>query len=310
MSSVWPENIIAILIADLHFSLTPPVWRSAEPNWMKVQARVCNELRNIQKTYDCPILCAGDICEWDSKPELINWLKLNMPVVHAIPGQHDLPNHQYKDMYRSAFQTLCDNGIIKEIKYGIPFECSDFIAYGFPWEKDIEPLLDNTNPKIKIAIAHQYVWITNYGYKMAAPELKLTNSKRFNGYDVLIFGDNHMGFTTTTNKGKIAVFNCGSLMRRASDEINYQPQIGLLTKDGNVISHLLDTSEDKYIPSTDESEIIEDIDLTAVIKGLEKLGKTALDFSEAMKEFNRQGTLSKEAWKILLKAMERKNKNG
>ena len=307
MSSVWSENVIAILIADLHFSLTPPVWRSAEPNWMKAQERVCNELRNIQKTYDCPILCAGDICEWDSKPELINWLKLNMPVVYAIPGQHDLPNHQYKDMHRSAFQTLCDNGVIKEIKYKVPFECSDFIVFGFPWEKDIEPCWDNTNPRIKIAIAHQYVWVIGKGYKNAAPELRLTGSKRFNGYDVLVFGDNHIGFTTTTNKGEITVFNCGSLMRRASDEINYMPQIGLLTKDGIIFSHLLKTAEDKYIPSIEVSEIAEDIDLTSVIKGLERLGKTALDFRDSIKEFLQGGKVSKEAKQIIFKAMEKNN---
>ena len=38
-------------------------------------------------------------------PELINWAIKHLPPMLAVPGQHDLPYHDYKELGRSAYAT-------------------------------------------------------------------------------------------------------------------------------------------------------------------------------------------------------------
>ena len=68
-------RVIAILCADVHLSLNPPVWRSNEPDWFAAMKRPLDEIKELQKkNHDCPVFCAGDIFhKWDSPAELINW---------------------------------------------------------------------------------------------------------------------------------------------------------------------------------------------------------------------------------------------
>ena len=52
--------------------------------------RSLEQIRDLQKEFDCPVICAGDIFDkWNSPPELINFAYDNLPEIYAIPGQHD-----------------------------------------------------------------------------------------------------------------------------------------------------------------------------------------------------------------------------
>ena len=46
---------------------------------------------------------------------LISFAIRELPSCYAIPGQHDLPNHSYTDIQRSAYWVLVEAGIIKKI---------------------------------------------------------------------------------------------------------------------------------------------------------------------------------------------------
>lgn len=327
MSTMRSEDrVLAICLADIHLSLKPPIWRSAEDDWLEVQARVLNEVSVLQGDLeDCPIICAGDIFDrnkkiadgWNAPAELINFAIEHLPDnMYAIPGQHDLPNHQYSDIQRSAYWTLVEADKIKHIDPdglpdGIIIINNHLALYGFPPGFEIEPPEQNhaiVKDRLVIAVVHNYVWMKGYSYPDAPDEKRLSqfkyNSKadKFYGYDVVVYGDNHKGFTTYG--GKTTIFNCGTLMRRKSDEIDYKPQVGLLLEDGTVVPHYLDTSEDKYIEK--EQERVEtNLDMGEFFDELEKLGNTALDFKEAMKEFLHSGRTSVEAKGVILKAMEK-----
>lgn len=311
------EKIIAIFCADLHLSLSPPIWRSAEPDWMLAQRATLAEITDLQREYNCPVLCAGDIFDrnkriadgWDAPPELINYAICYLPDnMYAIPGQHDLPDHQYVDIKRSAYWTLVKAGKIKTIKPNFPININNLTVYGFPPNFKISSPKDDT--KFNIALVHDYVWYGNHKYPNAPEEAELKgnksqyHNKRWYGYDIVVFGDNHKGFTV--GMGKTTIFNCGTLMRRKSDEINYKPQVGLLTLSGKIIPYYLDISKDKYIELEDGYiEPEEELDMSAFMKELEKLGKTDLDFEDAMKQFLRTGKISREAGQIILDAMEK-----
>ena len=307
------EGVIGIFCADLHLTLNAPVWRSAEPDWLEAQARVLKEIFDLAEDYDCPVFIVGDMFDKAIvSTELSNWIyeHISIPNIYAIPGQHDLPNHQYDNIHKTGFRNLVNSNIIKEIKELSPIEFSNFIICGFPFDSEIVQL-NYTTKKLKIAIIHEYIWTGNHHYPNAPDEAKLTGDKtqyidrKWFGYDVIVYGDNHKGFMV--GMGKTTVFNCGTLMRRKSDEINYKPQVGLLLESGKVVPHYLDISEDKYIESDEiPVETEEELDMSSFMQELERLGKTALDFMDAMKQFLHAGKTSDEAKQIILDAMEKK----
>ena len=314
------ENIIAIFCADLHLSLKPPIWRSAEPDWFEAMLRPLVELRTLATLHNCPIVYAGDIFDlWygaigKGASELINFAMEHLPKGFAIPGQHDLPLHNYSDIKKSAYWTLEKAKVIHDIKpfthktFGI--EKENFVLYGYPYGNELLPLIRKNDNKIHIAVIHEYKWIDGHSYLTAPNEQRLGRKKakftngKWNGYDIVVYGDNHKGFMYQFPNCKTQFFNCGSFMRRHSDEIDYKPQVGLLTDRGEIKPWRLDTSKDKHISGVHIPKEAE-LDMTAFIQGLEELGDTALDFGEAVKRFFEKNNTSKKVIDIILEAMEK-----
>lgn len=310
-------KVIAILTADWHLSHKPPVWRSAEPDWYEAMRRPLDELKELQKLYYCPILIAGDILDkWNSPAELINFILDTIPrYLYAVAGQHDIPNHNIDDIKKSAFYTISHKfyhindgldhlGNWVKLENGIKFDIRG-TNYG-------EKILCHTPSQkyLRIAIVHDYVWIGSHKYPKAPKEKnisRLTNmiKGKLYGYDVIVYGDNHKGFLTKA--GETVIFNCGTLMRRTSDEENYKPQVGLLYSDGHVEPHYLDISKDKHLTS-DEMKTVseyEEINMAEFAKELKKLGSSAMDFAKAIKEFWQSNKTKKAVQNIITKAMER-----
>jgi len=325
MREAYGSEVIAIFLSDIHLSLNPPVWRSAEPDWLEAQKRVLLEVSDLQLEYDCPILCAGDIFDrnrriadgWDAPAELINFALTYLPEkMYAIPGQHDLPNHRYDDIHRSAYWTLVTAYKIKNMAPASVRTIDDkMVVYSLPYLYAIEPCPEEKKNYLRIAVVHDYIWIEGCGYPDAPDEKQLRRlnlnkaGRKYFGYDVVVYGDNHKGFTT--HVGQTTIFNCGTLMRRKSDEIDYKPQVGLLLESGEVVPHYLDISKDKYLETIEEEEVNPELDMKSFIEELEKLDETAFDFAERMKQFLQQTKkISTQAKQIILNAMEKGKNNG
>lgn len=305
------KKVIAIFCADLHLSLTPPIWRLAEPDWFAAMKRLLNEIRDLQEKYNCLVICAGDIFDrWNSLPELINFALEYLPdKMIAIPGQHDLPLHIYNDMQKSAYWTLVKAGKIQNILSDFHVKIGQMVLHGFPFGFPITPLAKEWEgdrlPAIHIAVVHEYVWVDGYSYPNAPIENRLHNTTgrhKWMGYDIIIYGDNHLGFSTCI--GQTSIFNCGTLMRRKSDEIKYEPQVGLLLSSGKIEQYHLDISKDKYLDIQDSLGTETSLDMKAFIQELEKLGDTDLDFHDAMKQYLKKNKVKESVCNIILKAME------
>ena len=304
------EKIIAIFCADLHLSLNPPVWRSAEEDWFEAMERPLREIKEIQQDNDCPVICAGDIFElWygsigKGSAELINFALSYLPDnMYAIPGQHDLPLHNLEDIKRSAYWTLVKAGKIINLEANdlINIASSELTLYGFPYGVRLE-YTENRSKFLQIAVVHEYCWVDGKSYPNAPIENRLskkTTKAEKLGYDIIVHGDNHKGFLTGN------VFNCGTMMRRHSDEIDYKPQIGLLLGSGRIKIHYLDISKDKYITSNDNRIDTAGFDMSAFFEELEKLGNTSLDFVEAVKRYMIKKKIKAEVRNVILKAMEK-----
>jgi predicted phosphodiesterase len=251
MPTVPSRNAVkAIFVADLHLSLHPPIARSGEKDWLGVQAGYLNQLQVLASKHKAPIICAGDIFHtWNAPSELVNHTLSHIPIMGAIPGNHDLPLHNYEDMHRSAFYTLVMTDTV-------------------------------------VAVCHQYCWSNGSGFPGASVSHHYkTLAKKLAGCDYAVFGDNHIPFEA--EYAGVKIFNCGGFIRRNMDEKKHLPSVGLLTDKG-IVRHYLDCKHDKFL-TMEQTALAEKDGVTLAVSNfieeLAALGDSDVDFEKAVNQY-------------------------
>lgn len=303
------SDVRAIFVADLHLQAKPPVCRSAEPDWFEAMARPLKELQGLVDEYKVPVLYAGDIFDrWDARPEVVNFALTHLPPGYAVPGQHDLPNHSYDEIKRSAYWTLVEAERLINIPIDdhIVIASAGLVVYGFPWGYPPRPLSEEQAAckLLSIALIHRFIYTKTTGYPGAPPEARVPAYKAaLAGYDAAVFGDNHKGFI---QPGNPTICNCGGFMRRKVDERDYRPGVGLLHTDGTVTRHYFDTSEDAFAEISEAEEAVAKVlDMSAFVDGLRGLeSDDALDFIAAMERFIRENDVPQRVAEIMIQASE------
>lgn len=305
------DPVLAIALSDVHLSLRPPVAREEEPDWFAAIERPWTEIKELQRKHNAIIICAGDIFDrWNSPPELINWALRVLPGMYAIPGNHDLPSHRPEGIDRSAYGTLVKaNRIVNLTPNGhglFKYTLEEGVMRGIPFGINEVPPAD-PEAKLNIAVIHEYMWIDGHSYPGAPKEQRLSRSiKRFAGYDVVIVGDNHKGFKRHYANAGLTVLNCGTLMRRKSNEANYKPWVGLIHASGKVSTHYLDTSQDIMTvlePQEEQNSAIA-AEISDFLDELSNLQATRLDFRTAMERTMDQHQVNEQVRTAIREAME------
>lgn len=301
------QDPVAVLCADLHLTLRQPNCR-ADESWMLVQRDYLLQLTTLSAKWLIPVICAGDLFDrWNPAPELLNFALRYLPDgMLCVPGQHDLPNHNIKDLYRSGYGVLVQAEKIKTLSGVKPTTIAttekNVLIYGFGWEEEITAPYIAEKDALKIAVIHQYVWREGDCYPDAPKDQYFGKMwSKLKGYDVAVFGDNHRGFSE--HKGATLIYNCGGFIRRKSDELNYIPAVGLLYADGSIMRHKLDTSNDRFHDNP-KDEPKDGVDLQNFIENLEGLGEQGLDFRAAIKHFLDSEKVDKETRKIITASLE------
>jgi hypothetical protein len=304
---------LAIVSADWHLSHKPPIARSAEEDWYGVQQGYIEQVLSLTEKR-LPLVLAGDITDtWKPTLELIHFMIRMFQQftggVYGIPGNHCLPNHNYAEMRRSAYGILAESGVITDLKPGHATYANEdsfdysLILHGFPCGYEVRPNLVARKGVLQVAVVHDYLWFgTKTGYP-GAPEEKLVQKrqKQFEGYDVVISGDNHIPFEA------YRIFNCGGFMRRRRDEISHQPSVGILYDNGGITRHYLDTSKDKWTDLGEIPKILDSIGANSFVEELLHLGDVALDFASSIHHLLKREKVSDEVKAIILRALEVKN---
>ncbi len=297
-------SVIAIVASDIHLSHRPPIARSAEKSWYDAMARTLDMVQYLINKHNVPFIVAGDIFHhWDEPAELINFAIDKFPHCYAIPGQHDLPNHNYDDIKKSAYWTLVEAGVVNNIPGGSYTIINDLCLHGFPFGFDVIPI-KNPNPNFfHIAVIHAYCYTHGTGYKDAPKENDYHHwMKKLGGYDAAVIGDNHVRW----ENGKI--FNCGGLIRRRFDEKDHQPRVGLVYNKGPALSYDLYT-EDVFADRDESIQEASDIDMERLIDELNKVKDKGLDFVEILNRFITNHDCSSRVHKLVLKSVEQKGSN-
>lgn len=317
-----PRIVKALLVGDIHLSQNPPLCRAGEPDWFEAMARPLVELKTAQSLYGVPVIIAGDIFDrWNPPPELINFALENLPDdVHAIPGQHDLPNHNYEEMNRSAYGVLVSAGKIHdltptEICSGYGHNVNGIEIYAFPWGFPIEPVDESDDSRfITLALVHAYIWQGKLTGYTGAPEDRLISeyASKLHGFTHAVFGDNHIPFDGRIDfakpgiSGFCRVYNCGGFYRRKSDEVDHRPSYGLLYSTGEIERVYFDCSADVLDITKTETKVDLKTDFQEFTRELAKLSGGAFDFRFAVKTYCETHDVTPAAKKWLSLAMDEK----
>jgi hypothetical protein len=302
--------VVALACSDLHLCHVKPIAR-AEKDWYEVMENYLWQLSELQKKHKCPVLIAGDIFDrWNSCPELINMAIRAMPDrVYAVPGQHDLPYHNFGNLRKSAFGSLVLANRIELLKPGETVAVRNNVAVtGFPWGSPITP--PNSPGSLQVAVIHAYVWATkNTTYPGAPANRRVTDSflkQSLADYDVAVVGDNHKGFLYVPPKKGTTIFNCGCFIRRKLDEGYSKPCVGLIHQSGKVIPHYLDVSKDKFMDRILlDQKLHEAFDASVFVKLLKGVSSTgSFDFERLIRNAVEERDLNDDVRKELLTILE------
>lgn len=279
---------IAIFTADWHLSSHPPLSRQGEPDWFAAMNRAIGQVCDIKGQFDnIPIFFAGDLFDKPRPlPKLVNFAIDHVPYMAGIPGQHDLPWHGMDRIDESGFGTLERTGRMTLIqglnRVSQKVKGAQLHVWGYPWGHELTPCPGLSLEGFKIAIVHQYVWKEGFGYPTADEKDLVSNQKdRYKGWDLVVYGDNHIPFEATV--GKTQIFNCGSLMRRNVDQILYEPSVGVLLSDGTMERWYLDTSGEVMEGREMEELPARNAQIDKLLDDLQKIEVEALDFITSVK---------------------------
>lgn len=289
------RRVVALVVSDLHLWHRPPAFRAAEPDWWAAMRRPLDQLRDDSRDPNgdgkaVPVVYAGDLFDrWNCPPELVSFAIRNLPWGYAVPGQHDLPWHSYSDVKRSAYWSLVEAGVIENLRPGRPVGVGTVRLHGFPWGVPVAPPGPN-GICLEVAVVHAYCWARGCSHPGAREEDNHARWRdRLCGYDVAFFGDNHRGFTRGPKPGAegAVVVNCGTMMRRKSDEADYAPRFLRLHDDGGVESVGFDVSGDvcSAVETTKPTSDRVRGGHGDFISGLSCLGAGAVDFRKSVYEY-------------------------
>lgn len=290
-----------LCLADLHLTDKKPPCRHKDENWIKAQSDKIKAIAEIAKRQKCDLcVISGDIFDyWDVPYEFYNkvaqWLKLlkgsvSYSQIIAIAGNHDCPEHDYKQLHRTPYQSLVEAEIIHSLgTKDIINENTLFMS--FLWGQTEPVVNDDLIGFPAIVLAHTGLWHKEKPFSHAKDSGNVLNfvSKMIpSSVKAVIAGDYHQPFDVKLRKEKqpIQIVNCGSMLRLEASQVDYQPTVAVLTiDDENSVSVErfpiplgLPVSRD-HIDSAKEQEV----HLDGLVNSIDGDFEITLDFSKNFK---------------------------
>jgi hypothetical protein len=310
-----PANkVVAVLVSDIHLSQQAPSTRiTTDGDWFGVMAYSLQQLTRLSSQYDVDIIAAGDIFDkWNSSPELISFALRELPSMYSIPGQHDLPCHNFEDRKKSAYWTLVEAGRLQDIS-NRRLAMNGFAVTGVPYGADLDeiPIPEKWTLGFELLAIHRYLWIKDdQKYVGASDNFGFNFYKKIvKNFDAVLFGDNHITVTYNLDKklaDKPSVFNPGSFMRRTIAQVLHQPIVGLLHADASITPYFIQSS-DKFLSVEDVKKLLPDIKVSfeQILETLkESMTEVVYDFKQIMKQFLEGSNLSDSVKNYINEAME------
>ena len=293
----------AIFISDTHLREDCPVCRT-DNSW-EAQSKKFQFIKSLQEKYQCPVLIPGDIFHhWKPSPFLLSWAIEHLPNnIIAIPGQHDLPQHNIELINKSGLFVLKKAGKIKILSERETINIGNSILiYGYPYGSKLHEIEKNSS-FIKIAMCHILTWVKTPPFPGCEARDGNSLLKKLKGFDVVLVGDNHQPFVIE-NDGRILI-SPGSVMRMTADQVNHKPRIYLWYAETNTV-------ESVYLPIKDNVISREHIlhtkkrdeRIDAFISKLNGNWESSISFEDNIKRFLERNDIPTSTKDIIEKAID------
>lgn len=220
--------------ADLHLTDRRPDCRLEDEDWMAVLEAKLSFMAAEAKRADAVII-AGDLFDlWGSvRFDLMNkclvWFNAirnntRQGKIYSIAGNHDCPNHSYEpqEINRSPYLTLVRAGILHDLHLEpIPEFCSCIYT-------------NKENVKGEgalICVAHRGLYLDKKPFPTAPDSGNVREFVQLLPRSVkcVVAGDYHTPFIAVVNG--VTIINCGTLLRRRADQMDFKPSLWLLDSD-------------------------------------------------------------------------------
>lgn len=304
-----------IFTADWHLTDSQPICRTDD--YQKAQWKKIVFIKELQEKHNIPVLLAGDLFDkWKVSPRLESSAIRNLPNgILAIPGQHDLKNHNLNLIKETSINVLgsaekivlhTDNSSSITVHDVDPTK--SFLSgrmHTYPYGVPIKPLDDDPSQQKgvrNIALAHQLTYVgRTWPGNTSSNARKLLRS--LPGYDLIIIGDNHKTFVVE-EEGRLLV-SPGSLMRMSADQSDHKPCVFLYYAEDNHV-------EPVYLPI--EQGVInrdhlvrkqeKDKRIQAFVEKVRNQKNLGLNFKENLKTYFRDNKTDKQVEKLVWESLE------
>src|ERR1035437_3539834 len=281
----------AILVSDIHLREDTPECRT--DNYWVAQWKKVDFISDLQKKYNCPILCGGDLFDhWKSSPNLLRETIEHLPDrFYSIMGQHDIPGHNLELIDKSGMSVLKASGnvtILDSCHWGQePSEASLFIRGR------------------KILVWHKMNFVGKPPWPACTDLPANRLLAKYSSFHLILTGDNHKTFTETF-EGRILV-NPGSMMRMDADQIDHRPCVFLWFADDNSVEQVFIPIEQGVI-SRIHLELKEQREtrIDAYVERLNDDWEVALSFENNVEAYKQVNEVRLSVLNIVYKAMESK----
>ncbi len=280
----------AILMSDPHAREDQPICRTDD--FGKAQWDKWDQIKLLQKKYNCPVLNAGDLFHhWFTSPELLTEITKHIPdKFFTIYGQHDLPYHNYDLRHKTGIKTLEQTGILKVLK-----------ASSWGQKPQVSMIIKGK----KICVWHKFVWDGNKIPWPGCNELTARQVlKKYSKFDLIITGDHHKSFVKTI--GDRMLVNPGCLTRQAADYEKHKPLVYLWYAKENIVELIYLKIKDNVI-TREHIEKQKQYDYR-MEKFMSKLESDFLEMylspEEKLKRFLSKNKIKKSIVKLIYKAFE------
>jgi len=312
----------AILTADWHIREDTPTCRTDD--FFAAQIKKIEFILALSEKHNCPILIAGDLFhKAKSSPFLESTLMLLLRAYPSknfyskrllvIPGQHDLPNHNFDLIHKSSFGVMIASQMIDHLDSEKPVKSSKFILTGFSYGSKIKPCREASrrlkNDFRSIALAHFLVTESSPKGKskvlrdFAGATSAKTVLKNNPDYDLIVTGDNHKSFSESYQDRLLV--NPGNITRQAADQIDHKPRVALWYAKTNEIEWVeIPIKKDSVTADHLEEQNERDSRLSSFVEKLNDGYEIGLSFERNLKEYLQSNRTKKRTTEIIWEMVE------
>ena len=296
-----------ILTSDWHIRETIPVCRTDdfwEAQWEKVHF-----VKELHQEHNCPVLHAGDLFHhWKPSPHLLSSTIEALPYeFNTIYGQHDLPQHNWDNRFKSGIHTLAQARALSAFKF-LHYPKKGLHITGASWGQPPEEIpieVPDDEAKRKILVWHKMVWQGKRLWPGQTDPNATAILKKYPEYDLILTGDNHKPFVEKYD-GRLLV-NPGSLTRQTAAQVDHLPRVYLYyAADNTVRSVFLPIQSGEETISRDHIDRNEERSerISAFITKLGGDWDVTLSFEANLEQFLQSNKVLASVKKIIYAAMD------